>query len=116
MLFVPSTTIGSMVVQIDPDNRHCTGAQRALQVLISRDGIHQNVLKIKPPLVFSRADADEMCCALNSACYKLLSCLQTVDSENGKCMEATVPGRAEASEYFDKLFQDYQKIVCRDGS
>jgi 4-aminobutyrate aminotransferase-like enzyme len=29
-------------------------------VLISTDGPHHNVLKLKPPLTFSRADADKM--------------------------------------------------------
>ena len=33
---------------------------RNLGVLISTDGPYHNVLKIKPPLVFSRANADHL--------------------------------------------------------
>ena len=36
-------------------------------VLISTDGPHDNVIKIKPPLVFTRADADILCFELDSA-------------------------------------------------
>lgn len=34
-------------------------------ILLGADGIHRNVLKIKPPLVFSRSDADHLCAALH---------------------------------------------------
>lgn len=33
---------------------------RAKGVLVSRDGIHGNVLKIKPPLVFTKENVDEL--------------------------------------------------------
>lgn len=37
------------------------------KVLVSRDGPDENVIKIKPPLVFSVEDADTLVCALESA-------------------------------------------------
>jgi 4-aminobutyrate aminotransferase-like enzyme len=36
-------------------------------VLVSTDGPADNVLKIKPPIVFDRADADVLCAALDHA-------------------------------------------------
>ena len=36
-------------------------------VLISTDGPHDNVIKIKPPMVFTRADADILCIELDHA-------------------------------------------------
>lgn len=66
--------------------------------------MYESVLKIKPPLVFSRSDADEMTTAVQIACQELLGSLKTVDIENIKCMEATAPGRAEAAKYFEELF------------
>ena len=36
-------------------------------VLISTDGPHDNVIKIKPPIVFTRADADILCWELDQA-------------------------------------------------
>jgi hypothetical protein len=76
----------------------------------------ENVLKIKPPLVFSHEDADQMITAVDNACRELLSSLASVDAENSKCMEATAPGRAQAALYIDKLFQDYRTPLCNTES
>ena len=40
-------------------------------VLISTDGPHDNVIKIKPPIVFTRADADILCTELDYALLEL---------------------------------------------
>eukprot|EP00937_MAST-01D_sp_MAST-1D-sp2_P005793 g5793.t1 len=40
---------------------------KALGVLVSSDGPHRNVLKIKPPLVFSKKDADRLHSAMHTA-------------------------------------------------
>jgi len=42
-------------------------------VLISTDGPHDNVIKIKPPIVFTRADADILCFELDNALSELSS-------------------------------------------
>lgn len=42
---------------------------RERRVLISATGFHGNVLKIRPPLVFSSADADRLLTALDDALY-----------------------------------------------
>ena len=42
-------------------------ALRERGVLISTDGPHDNVLKIKPPIVFTRDDADVLCAELDAA-------------------------------------------------
>ena len=39
-------------------------------VLLSSDGPHRSVIKLKPPLTFSRDDADCMCTALQQACHE----------------------------------------------
>jgi 4-aminobutyrate aminotransferase-like enzyme len=39
---------------------------RDLGILMSTDGRDHNVLKIKPPMVFSRANADELLCRLET--------------------------------------------------
>ncbi|MGH3580789.1 MAG: aspartate aminotransferase family protein [Mycobacterium sp.] len=41
--------------------RHLVNAMRERRVLISVCGAHGNVLKIRPPLVFSMADVDRLC-------------------------------------------------------
>ena len=43
------------------------GRMRAERVLVSTDGPHRNVLKIKPPMCFSDEDADALASALDSA-------------------------------------------------
>lgn len=73
-------------------------------MLISRDGVCENVLKIKPPLVFSLSDAEEMVTAMRNSCAALTACLDEVDLENAKCMEATAAGRSYSAEYFERLF------------
>ena len=40
-------------------------AMRAKGVLVSTDGPHHNVLKLKPPLVISADDAEELLAALS---------------------------------------------------
>ena len=42
-------------------------------VLISTDGPHDNVIKIKPPIIFTRADADILCAELDGALTELSS-------------------------------------------
>ncbi len=39
-------------------------------VLLSVDGVNKNVIKMKPPMVFSKEDADQMLMTLKSAIYK----------------------------------------------
>jgi hypothetical protein len=45
-------------------DRVVTVMREVHRVLVSLDGPHDNVVKIKPPLVFSVADADELVAAL----------------------------------------------------
>ena len=85
-----------------------------VQVLISRDGVCENVLKIKPPLVFSLTDADEMVTAMRNACEELITCLENVDLENAELMKATAPGRSEAETYFDRLFLERMPAALCD--
>jgi len=40
-------------------------------VLVSTDGPYDNVIKIKPPIVFNRDDADILCCELDDALAEL---------------------------------------------
>lgn len=51
-----------------PDfTRAVVNAMRDKGVLMNSSGIHGNVLKIRPPMVFSRADADRLLAALDAA-------------------------------------------------
>ena len=70
--------------------------------------MYGNVLKIKPPLVFSISDADELSSVLHRVCQELDKNLASADIHNSEFMEAFVHGRAEADRYFEVLFQDYQ--------
>lgn len=76
----------------------------------------ENVLKIKPPLMFALSDAEEVSSALHRACQELDKSLASVDIGNSKCMEATAHGRAEAARYFEALFQDCQATFCNAES
>ena len=42
-------------------------------VLISTDGPHDNVIKIKPPLVFSSDHADILCSELDQALHRAVA-------------------------------------------
>jgi len=46
--------------------RYIVQRMREQRVLIGSDGAHHNVLKIRPPLVFSEADADHLLSTLNA--------------------------------------------------
>ncbi len=68
----PGCTSGVEIVTADaaPDRgraRAIVEAMRDAHVLISVCGEHGNVLKIRPPLVFSDSDVDWFCTALDSA-------------------------------------------------
>lgn len=56
-------------VEVDSrdDARHLVNAMRERRVLISVCGAHGNVLKIRPPLVFSMADVDRFCTEFEGA-------------------------------------------------
>ncbi len=50
----------------DSEAAHVIESMKDRGVLLSTDGPHHNVIKIKPPLVFSRADADVLVSGLDS--------------------------------------------------
>jgi 4-aminobutyrate aminotransferase-like enzyme len=50
-----------------PEASRLVDRMKDLGGLLSTDGPHHNVIKIKPPLVFSRADADLLLECLDSA-------------------------------------------------
>jgi 4-aminobutyrate aminotransferase-like enzyme len=58
----PATALASKVVDL-ASQRH---------VLLSTDGPHNNVIKIKPPMTFGRADANRLVMVLDQ-CLQLLS-------------------------------------------
>jgi 4-aminobutyrate aminotransferase-like enzyme len=47
------------------ETKRIVNGMRERGVLISRTGRYNNVLKMRPPLVFSAADADELLSALD---------------------------------------------------
>lgn len=51
----------------------CTILKQKYSILTSIDGIHENVLVIKPPLVFSKADADYLVESFAGAVEELMS-------------------------------------------
>ena len=51
----------------------CSVLKSKYQILSSIDGLHENVLVVKPPMVFSREDADYFVESLQSAVQKDLS-------------------------------------------
>src|SRR6056297_3217570 len=47
----------------DPDGARCSAIKNSLRrqgILVSSDGFHENVLKIRPPMVFGRAEAERL--------------------------------------------------------
>ncbi len=66
---------------IDPSTRHpATALARTLvselrkqQILMSTDGVNDNVLKIKPPLVFNRQDVDRVLEAVDHTLKRLVT-------------------------------------------
>lgn len=46
---------------------------RANNVIVSRDGVHENVLKIKPPIIFNKENVDE----LMEAFHKVMSSIES---------------------------------------
>jgi len=40
---------------------------RSFNVIISRDGVHENILKIKPPIIFNNENVNELMIAFHKA-------------------------------------------------
>jgi len=62
----------------EPDGRLAglvANRMRDRAVLVSTDGPHHNVIKIKPPLVFTETDADTLVDAMDAALRELRSCV-----------------------------------------
>jgi hypothetical protein len=70
---------------------------------MSNDGIFQSVLKIKPPLVFSEANADELLQALTVACKDVAINLDVILTADTEIMSRIYPGQEEAQKYFRTL-------------
>jgi hypothetical protein len=72
---------------------------------MSTDGIWGNVLKIKPPMVFSVPDADELLRVLRFACQEL-SQSNDVDASEFTLLHPFAEGRKSASQYFAALSRE----------
>ena len=55
-------------------NSSCSHRAKDRFVLISADGPHNNVLKIKPPMCFAKKDADLLCSVLDKALGEVEEC------------------------------------------
>jgi len=51
------------------ETKRAVNAMRERGVLISRIGVHDNVLKIRPPMPFSKENADFLLAALDDALH-----------------------------------------------
>lgn len=52
---------------------------KSLGVLVSSDGAGQNVLKMKPAVVFSKKDADRLYSAMHTALSELVASREAAD-------------------------------------
>jgi hypothetical protein len=74
-----------------------------VQVLTSADGIWENVIKIKPPLVFSRQDADQFLCAANEV-LPLLDAARSKLRDSDQDLRGRINLAQDAARaYFDRL-------------
>ena len=71
-----------------------------VQVLVTVDGIFANVLKFKPPMVFSDDDADRLLSALDSALRGLAAAQEEVAALDKQLLAAIEPGQRAAQSYF----------------
>ena len=74
--------------------------KRVVQVLMSVDGRFENVLKIKPPLVFSMSDADRLLTCLHEALRRMAAAPDEVAALHKRKMASIEPGQAQAQAYF----------------
>lgn len=73
---------------------------------MSVDGRFENVLKIKPPLVFSTADADRLVACLREALRRMSAAADEVAALHKRTMANLEPGQALAQAYFARLLPE----------
>ena len=74
-----------------------------VQVLMTVDGIFANVLKFKPPMVFSTDDADRLLHTLRASLQELSSAKSDVAALQQRMMLGIQPGQKTAQAYFHSL-------------
>jgi hypothetical protein len=72
-------------------------------VLISVDGVWDNVMKIKPPLLFSKSDADQLLDAAGAVLGKLQDSLTDVLADDEVRRACIAQARKAADVYFREL-------------
>lgn len=77
-----------------------------MQVLVSNDGIYANVLKVKPPMVFSCEDASNMLMHLSSSLQEMSSAGAEIEALQAKMIAKIAPGQLLAREYFRHLLAE----------
>lgn len=76
-----------------------------LQVLMSADGVSGNVLKIKPPLVFTTQDADELVSKLEQVCSGCADHADAIQALNNALMSKFLRGHRAAGKYREELLR-----------
>ena len=84
----------------------------SLQVLVTVDGVLANVLKVKPPMVFSAADADKLLLALHSCLERLSQAESGVRALDDALMAKLAPGQRAAGAYFESLLRADRTSSC----
>jgi hypothetical protein len=83
------------------DHIACDIEALCMQILMSVDGIYENVIKIKPPLVFSIDDANLMLKCLRKSLELLESQADAVADLQRAKLESILPGQQLARKYLD---------------
>jgi hypothetical protein len=83
---------------------HMRAAVRVfLQALISVDGVLANVLKFKPPMVFSSRDGEQFLQRVEEALKELQKVRSEVAAMDVKLNAVMAPGQLLATQYFQQL-------------
>lgn len=70
---------------------------------MSADGVFGNVLKIKPPLVFTKQNAHEVVLKLRQACVDLDQYESEIERLNAVLLSSFEPGQRAARDYASTL-------------
>eukprot|EP00892_Ulva_mutabilis_P007036 jgi/Ulvmu1/4704/UM002_0435.1 len=78
---------------------------KALQVLMSADGVFGNVLKIKPPLVFTCTNANELVSKLQQTCSECSENRSAIEDLNKTLLSKFLPGQQAAVKYREDVLK-----------